>query len=78
MNKTVVVVARQWKAAEITINVTDESIGVSTPLPNFLDALCAEIGSPAAILTQSGLRARLEHAAGAVLQKMKRETARVM
>lgn len=78
MNKITVLISRFWNRPEITVDVTDQSIGVAMPLSDFLDALTAETGNPAMILTEAGLRRRLGAASDAVCAKMKAETGRVM
>ena len=78
MQKHAVVVSRQWQKPEISIDVTDDEIRIAMSLPAFLDALAAEIGNPALVLTQAQLLAKLRAAAEAVVREMKSQTTRVM
>lgn len=78
MENHAVVITREWHNPEITITVDDRSIGISQTLEDFLKALAAEIGNPAAIFSRSALEKRLIEAATTVTEKMKRETVRVI
>lgn len=79
MEKHVVVISKSWaEDTPILIDVQDTQIAVSMPLEAFMARLAEEAGNPAMLLTAAQLRARLERAAGAVCEKMKRETTKVM
>lgn len=78
MNKHAVVISRQWSGPLIKVDVTAQDIQISMSLAEFLQALAAEVGNPAFILTSDGLRQRLIGAAQRVTDGMKSETARVM
>ena len=74
MNKSVVVVSRQWKNPKISIDITKEGIAIAMSLDDFLQALAAEYGNPATTLTEFQHLVRLHAAAAVVTDSMKRET----
>jgi hypothetical protein len=75
---TYVRISKQWHKPEIRIAVTDEEIGISIDLSDFVKAIAAEVGRPIAIVTQAQLLAKLEAAADAVTLSMKKETSAVV
>lgn len=77
-DKHVVLVSRQWANPNIAISVTAAGIGIGMALDDFVDALLAEVGSPATILTRAQLAERVKLAATRVVTGMKAETARIV
>ena len=79
MEKHFVVISRKLqKGAQIRVDVVNGEISVSMSLQEFLDNLALEAGNPAFLVTQTGLRTRLETASVKVCDKMKQETTQVM
>lgn len=76
--KHAVVVSRQWTRPEIRVDVTADGIAIAMSLPDFLTALAAELGSPAAVMTKAQLSRRIEAAAAAVVEHMKGASVPVM
>lgn len=77
-NSKHVVISRDWHNPTIKIVVTDDSIGISMPLDDFILAVSEEYGNPAATLTKAKHLAGLRAAAAAVTLSMKHETTRVI
>lgn len=87
MERSVVVISRRWSGPLIKIEVRtvqptdgspDTEITVAMSLSEFLQSLSQEVGSPAFLLTEAGLRKALIEAAQRVTDGMKAETARAM
>lgn len=78
MNKSKVVVSRQWKNPEITAFVDAQEVGASMSVAQFIESIVEQSGNPAMVMTKSQLTARLQAAAEAVIVEMKRSTAKVM
>lgn len=71
-------ISRQWHNPSIAIAVTDDAIGISIELSDFLRAVAAEMGNPVGIMTRAQLLAKLASAAEAVTVSMKRETSAIV
>jgi len=82
MNRTVVVISRRWSGPLIRVEVrkiaADTEVSVSMSLAEFVQSLVEEIGSPASIMTTSGLRKKAIDAAQRVVDGMKAETTAAM
>lgn len=79
MEKHCVVISRRLQnGAPIRIDVSGGEIAIAMSLQEFLDNLVVEAGNPTLLVTQAGLRTRLEAAATKVCDKMKQETVQVM
>ena len=66
-------IQRKIGTATVTVHITDAEVGVSTPLDAYFELLLEEMGSPAAVMTQAGLRKKLLEAAERLHLKMKTE-----
>lgn len=75
MGGMTVKVSRKWKDPTIAIEVEvardNEEISVKVPLVSFLAEIVAEVGNPALLMTQDGLRKRVFAAAEVLVAKMK-------
>lgn len=71
-------ISREWHNPTIRIVVTDDSIGISMPLDDFILAMNEEYGNPAATITRAQHLAKLRAAADAVALSMKHETTAVI
>lgn len=87
MERSVVVISRRWSGPLIKIEVRtlqpadgspDTEITVAMSLSEFLQSMSQEVGSPAFLLTEAGLRKALIEAAQRVTDGMKAETVRAM
>ena len=78
MDKTVVVVSRRWAGQLIKVDVTTEGIDIAMSLPEFMEALAQEAGSPTTLLTKKALRQRLLEAAERVIAGMKQASTNAM
>lgn len=76
--KHAVRISRDWHNPTIKIDITNESIGVSMALSDFLTAVATEIGNPIAIATRAQLAKKLTAAVLTVTESMKRETTAVV
>jgi hypothetical protein len=76
--RAALVVARSWHEPTIRITISDEEINIAMPLPDFLQALVAEAGSPLFTLTRGQQLTALTAAADRVVTGMKAETVRVV
>jgi len=78
VEKHVVRISREWHNPQISIDVTAQEIAIEMPLIDFIKAMVAEAGNPAALLTRSQLERALQDAARRVCASMKKETVSVM
>ena len=80
MDKTIVVVARQWKETNITHTVcyTDDAVKIECPLDEFISALMLHgLNKARLTLTGAQLEKQLRIAASAVVMEMKQSTVHV-
>ena len=73
-----VTIMRKFGNPQIVIDVSDDLIGISMKLPDFLDALAEEIGNPTMVITKKQLADRISKAADVIVRDMKLETTKVM
>lgn len=89
MDRSVVIIARRWSGPLIKVEIhtviprvaggkPDVEVTVAMSLAEFVQSLSQEIGSPALLLTEAGLRKSLTDGAIRVIDGMKAETVRVM
>lgn len=87
MQRSVVVISRRWSGPLIKVDVRtimpgdgapDTEITVQMSLAEFVQSLSQEVGSPALMLTEAGLRKALIDGAARVIDGMKAETVRAM
>lgn len=87
MERSVVVISRRWSGPLIKVDVRtvmpgdgspDTEITVQMSLAEFVQTLSQEVGNPAFLLTEAGLRKALIEAADRVIEGMKAETTRAM
>ena len=69
--QSTVVVSRKWHEPAIRAWVSQQEIGMSMWLEDYIKSLAAEIGNPALILTQAQLLKKLQLAAAAIETEMK-------
>ena len=77
-NKTVVTVSRLWNNPHITTTVTNAEISLAMSGDDFIEAMLAELGSPAFVMTQKQLREKFEAAFQKVISGIKEESAKVV
>jgi hypothetical protein len=70
-SKSVVTVSRKWHEPQIRVWVSQEEIGMSMWLDDYLKALAKEVGNPATLLTNAQLLRVLQKAAINVETEMK-------
>lgn len=71
---TVCKIAGPLQRAPILMWITPEEVGIRMGLAKFIEAIASEVGSPAMIMTQAQLLARLQAASDRVVLSMKQET----
>ena len=67
-------VVRKWTEPKIEINLSAEAISLTIEMGEFADALCAEIGSPALLMSKAALREKVGEALQVVMDEMKSTT----
>ena len=77
-DRTIVVVSRKWDNPSISITVTNEGLGISMSLDDFVNALASESGNPTLLVTRTQLLTRLKTSALTVVSVMKQATVQVM
>lgn len=74
LSLTVCKIGGPMQRAPILMWITPEEVGLRMGLAKFVEALASEIGSPALILTQAQLQAKLSAAADRIVLNMKQAT----
>jgi hypothetical protein len=64
-------IERKMGQHSCTVHITDTAVGVSTPLSDYMEMLLEEMGSPATVMTQAGLRKKMLEAAESLNLKLK-------
>ena len=64
-------IQRRMGQYSCTVHIEDTAVGVSTPLSDYMDMLLEEMGSPATVMTQAGLKKKMLEAAEALNMKLK-------
>lgn len=72
--RTKIVVSRKWSKPQIEAFVSQEEVGASIDLDEFIAAVVEEIGNPTTLVTKAGLKSKLEIAAEAVLSELRHST----
>lgn len=78
MNKEMITISRYWNNPQIKIVVTNESMTLSMPLDDFVDAVYQEIGSVRWIVRDATFEARMLQAVKNVIAKVKKESAKAV
>lgn len=87
MDRSIVLISRRWSGPLIKIDVRTTRLAGTKPetevtlamsLAEFVQSLSQEVGSPALLLTETGLRKALIDGAQRVIEGMKAETVRAM
>lgn len=73
-----VVIAREWGDAEISLSVTETRIAVAMRLDEFVRAIETEMGELESPAVTIEVRRRLTRAVDAICARMKRSTTRIM
>lgn len=68
---TTVVVSRHWNRPEIRVTLNEGRIELVASISDFMQAVVAEMGSPALLLTRSQLERAVARATIAALEKVK-------
>ena len=66
-------VSRKMGTRDVTVHITDESVGVSTLLGDYMEMLAEEMGNPTTLMTVSGMKKRMLEASYSLNEKMKSE-----
>ena len=56
-------IKRKYGTAIVTVIITDESVGVSTPFSDYMEMLIQEMGQVTTVMTKAQLRAKMLEAA---------------
>lgn len=75
--KTKIVTSRQWNNPNINTFVSEDEVGASMDLTDFITALLHELGDPQKIKEQD-LRSKVEIAAQAIIHEMKSKVVNVL
>ena len=73
-----IVTSRKWHTPDIETFLTNDEVGASMPVDDFIQALVEEVGNPTMLLTKNALLAKLLQASIAVQCEMRQATAHVV
>jgi hypothetical protein len=76
--KTKLIVSRKWHQPQIETFLSNEEVGASMELTDFIQALSEHIGNPTLLITKGALAQKLQQASDAVLDEIRRATIHIV
>jgi hypothetical protein len=64
-------IERKYGTCIVTVHITDESVGVSTPFDDYMNLLFDEMGQVATVMSKEGLKKKMQLAAESLNLKLK-------
>jgi hypothetical protein len=74
MDKTTVVISRQWASPEIRIDLNNTEIKMTMPMSQYLESLVLALGNPTLLVTSEQLKKKILAAHNQIVDEMKSST----